>query len=268
MTTQNPETFKALLDFSHHLADLSGPVVLRHFRKRIAVDNKAGEGDFDPVTAADKGAESAISRALKQHFPTHGLIGEEHGTHQIDARYRWVVDPIDGTKSFIVGSPLWGTLIGLLDGDTPLLGVMDQPYTRERFWADRKAAWGRDVNGKVVRLKTRACPRIEDAILTTTHPDLLGGGASLKTFMRVKQRARMTRYGGDCYLYAQLAYGFVDIIMEANLKSFDIVALIPIVERAGGRVTTWDGRPATEGGSIIACGDPALHDQLLEFLNA
>lgn len=266
MPSRDATDFKSLLDFAHHLADRSGPVVLRHFRRRITVDNKQRDGGFDPVTAADKGAEKIIAKALRSRFPDHGLIGEEHGDYNLTARYRWVVDPIDGTRSFIMGSPLWGTLIGLLDGDTPLLGVMDQPYTGERYWSDRKAAYARDANGDVKRLKTRSCASIAEATLTTTHPDLFNKGSELKTFVRLKEAARMTRYGGDCYNYTLLAAGFVDIVMESGLKGFDIVALIPIIERAGGRVTTWDGKPATNGGRILATGDRELHDKVLAFL--
>ncbi len=266
MPTSDHADFKSFLEFAHTLADQSALVVLRHFRKRISVDNKEAGGGFDPVTAADRGAEKAIAEALRARFPGHGLIGEEHGNHNEAARFRWVVDPIDGTRSFIMGSPLWGTLIGLLDGDEPLLGLMNQPYTGERFWSDKKASFARDVKGNVKRLKTRPCPSIADATLTTTHPDLFAKGSELKTFMRVKDAARMTRYGGDCYNYALLAAGFVDIVIESGLKGFDIVALIPIIERSGGRVSTWDGKPAINGGRILATGDPALHDRVLTFL--
>lgn len=266
MTKRNPETFKALLGFAHRLADLSGPVVMRHFRKKIAVENKLAGSGFDPVTAADKGAERAIAKALKAAYPSHGLIGEEHGNHQQSARYRWVVDPIDGTRSFIIGSPMWGTLIGLLDGEAPVLGMMDQPYTGERFWAGERASFCRDAKGKVTRLKTRRCPSIGDAIAATTHPDLFATPGELRTFMRLKAQTRMTRYGGDCYSYALLAAGFIDIVIESGLKPFDIVALIPIVERAGGRVTTWDGKPASSGGRILATGDPELHEKVVAML--
>ncbi len=265
MPPRDAPNFKSLLDFAHTLADQAGPVVMRHFRKQISVDNKETGGSFDPVTEADKGAEKTIAKALRARFPDHGLIGEEHGNYNETARYRWVVDPIDGTRSFIMGSPLWGTLIGLLDGDQPLLGLMDQPYTGERFWSDRKAAYARDVAGNVKKLKTRPCSEIAEATLTTTHPDLFAKGAELKTFMRVKDAARMTRYGGDCYNYALLAAGFVDIVMESGLKGFDIVALIPIIERAGGVVTTWDGKTAINGGRILATGNPELHEKVLAF---
>ncbi|HRY08020.1 MAG TPA: histidinol-phosphatase [Hyphomicrobiaceae bacterium] len=266
MPTQNAPDFKSLLNFAHQLADRSGPVIMRHFRKQISITNKQHDGGFDPVTAADKGAENVIAKALRSSFPEHGLIGEEHGNHQETARYRWVVDPIDGTRSFIMGSPLWGTLIGLLDGETPLLGLMDQPYTGERFWSDKKAAYARNADGVVNRVRTRTCSSINEATLTTTHPDLFAKGTELKSFLRLKDAARMTRYGGDCYNYALLAAGFVDIVMESGLKGFDIVALIPIIERAGGRVTTWDGKPATDGGRILATGDPELHEKVLAFL--
>lgn len=259
-------SFKTLLDGAHAMADASGPIILRHFRKRMEVENKLADGGFDPVTAADRGAEKAILKVLAQRFPEHGLIGEEYGVTRGDARYRWVVDPIDGTRSFILGSPMWGTLVGLLDGAAPVLGLMDQPYTGERFWSGETASFLRSVGGKVKKLATRACPRLEDAIVATTHPDLFAAGKEAKAFQRVKQAARMTRYGGDCYSYGLLAAGFVDVVIEAGLKGYDIVALIPIIERAGGRVTTWDGRPATDGGRILACGDPDLHARLLEVL--
>lgn len=266
MPSRDTPDFKSLLDFAHQLADQSGSVVMRHFRKRIDIDNKEQGGGFDPVTTADKGAEKVIAKSLRIRFPDHGLIGEEHGNHNEAARFRWVVDPIDGTRSFIMGSPLWGTLIGLMDGDEPLLGLMDQPYTGERFWSDRKTAYARDAKGNINRLKTRRCPSIDAATLTTTHPDLFAKGTELKTFMRMKSAARMTRYGGDCYNYALLAAGFVDVVIEAGLKGFDIVAMIPIIERAGGRVTTWDGGPATDGGRILATGDPELHERILALL--
>lgn len=266
VATVKPTAFRSLLEGAHAMADASGPLILRHFRKRMDVENKRTDGSFDPVTAADRGAERAILKVLTERFPEHGLIGEEYGVTRGDARYRWVVDPIDGTRSFILGSPLWGTLIGLLDGDAPVLGLMDQPYTGERFWAGEKASFMRSVGGRTQKIRTRGCARIEDAIVATTHPDLFAAGKEAKGFERVKRAARMTRYGGDCYSYALLAAGFVDVIVEAGLKGYDIVALIPIIERAGGRVTTWDGGPATDGGRILACGDPQLHDKVLEVL--
>lgn len=259
--------FKHLLDFAHDLADRSGAAILPHFRKTLAVENKAGAGDFDPVTAADKSAERVISQAIRRAFPDHGLVGEEYGTHAADARFRWVIDPIDGTRAFIMGYPLWGTLIGLMDGDTPLLGLMDQPFTRERFWCGPRLSYHRVGGGKARRLTTRPCPRLADAILSSTHPDLFAAGSEARAFQRLTTKVRMTRYGGDCYAYALLAAGFIDVIAEAGLKPHDIVALQPIIERAGGRVTTWDGAPPTAGGRILATGNPRLHEQALDVLN-
>jgi myo-inositol-1(or 4)-monophosphatase len=259
--------FKTLIEAAHDFANLSGAAVLKHFRKPIAVQNKFETG-FDPVTAADKAAERAIARSLKTRFPHHTLVGEEYGTTNAGGRYRWIVDPIDGTRAFIMGSPLWGTLIGLLDGDTPVLGVMDQPFTGERFWSAEKTSHMRRVKGKAVTLKTRACPALKDAVLTSTHPGLFAPGHQQELLAHMEKSVRMTRYGGDCYGYCLLAAGFVDIIIEPGLKSYDIAALIPIVERAGGIITTWDGGPAFDGGDIIACGDKRLHAAALKLINA
>jgi len=162
---------------------------------------------------------------------------------------------------------MWGTLIGLLHEGDPVLGLMDQPFTRERFWSAQNAAHARDASGKTRRIKTRSCTRVADALMMTTSPDLFEPGVEADRFARVKKEARMTRYSGDCYAYCLLACGFVDLVIESGLKSYDVVALIPIVERAGGRMTTWDGSPATNGGRIIAAGDPALHERALKLLN-
>jgi myo-inositol-1(or 4)-monophosphatase len=177
-----------------------------------------------------------------------------------------VIDPIDGTRAFIMGSPMWGTLIGLLDGEEAVLGLMDQPFTGERFWSGATGAHFRNGNARPRRLKTRACASLAEATLTTTHPDLFAKGQEADAFARLAARVRMTRYGGDCYGYCLLAAGFVDLVVEAGLKTHDVVALIPIIERAGGRISTWEGGPAIEGGRIVAAGDPRLHEQALAVL--
>ena len=266
MSASPRPSFKTLLDFAHGLADTSGSAIRPYFRKPMSVANKAPHGAFDPVTAADEAAERAILRALTKRWPEHGLIGEEFGNVREDARLRWVVDPIDGTRAFIMGSPLWGTLIGLLDGECPVLGLMNQPFIGERFWSSASEAHMRTGDGGARRIKTRDCPRLADAIVSTTHPDLFAKGKELDGFARLKSKARMTRYGGDCYAYCLLAAGFIDVVVEAGLKPFDVVALIPIIERAGGRITTWEGKPATAGGRIVAAGDPRLHEKLLALL--
>jgi myo-inositol-1(or 4)-monophosphatase len=257
---------KAHLDFAHVLADISGAAILPYFRKSGTVRNKAGPASFDPVTAADRAAERAIRTAVRAQFPDHGIVGEEYGVVPGQGRYRWLIDPIDGTRAFITGSPLWGTLIGLLDGPRPILGVMDQPFTGERFWADGRAARRRAPDGATRRLRTRACARLTDAVLTSTHPDMFRPAAERAGFDEVKARARMTRYGGDCYGYCLLAAGWIDLVVEAGLKPYDIAPLVPIIEGAGGVVSTWDGGPPAEGGRIIAAGDRRVHQEALAIL--
>lgn len=258
--------FKVLLEGAHCFADLSGPAILKSFRHRIAVDNKVN-GGFDPVTAADRGAEKVIASALKARFPDHALTGEEFGELDGLSQYRWIVDPIDGTRAFIMGSPLWGTLIGLMDGGQPLLGLMDQPFTGERFWSSEKRThMRRGPAGKTMTLKTRPCTKLSDAVLTSTHPGLFAKGRQQEILARFEKSVRMTRFGGDCYGYCLLAAGFVDLIIEPSLKTYDIAPLIPIIERAGGVVTTWSGEPASAGGDILASGDRRVHEAALKVL--
>jgi len=218
------------------------------------------------VTAADRAAERAIRKAIRARFPDHGIVGEEYGSIAGNGPFRWVIDPIDGTRTFIIGSPLWGTLIGLMDGPNPVLGLMNQPFTGERFWGDGHRAHWRGPGGKTKRIKTRACARLRDAVLTTTHPDLFATVADADRFGNVRSRVRMTRYGGDCYGYCLLAAGFIDLIIEAGLKAYDVAALVPIIEAAGGVVTTWDGEPASEGGRIVAAGDKRVHQEAIAIL--
>jgi histidinol-phosphatase len=265
VTRAKKDDLRACLDFAHELADLSGAAILPHFRKKIAVGNKASLG-FDPVTIADRAAERRIRKAIAARFPQHGVIGEEFAPVASKGRYNWVVDPIDGTRAFITGMPVWGTLIGLLDGDAPVLGVMDQPYTRERFWGAAGKANGRAQDGAIRRLKTRPCARLADAVLTSTHPDLFSRAGEQGAFAQIKSEARMTRFGGDCYAYCLLAAGFIDLIVEAGLKPFDVVALVPIIEGAGGCITTWQGKPAGSGGRIVAAGDARVHKQAMGIL--
>lgn len=262
----DPGHFAGWLAAAHDFADLSGPTILPHFRRRITVTNKDGLGGFDPVTAADRAAERTIAKALAARFPDHGIVGEEYGNRRVDARYRWVVDPIDGTKAFILGLPTWGTLIGLLDGDVPVLGLMDQPYTRERFWSTAKGARMRLADGRERSIKTRDCTRLGEAMLSTTSPDLFAQGVEMDTFARMRSVVRMTRYGSDCYAYCLLAAGLIDLVVEAGLKPVDIVPLAPIVEKAGGVVTTWTGGSITDGGRVVASANPKLHDAALTHI--
>ena len=259
---------KEYMGFAHDLADLSAAAILPYFRRSLKVANKQRGPGFDPVTAADRAAERQIRAAIAKRFPDHGILGEEFASVDGAGRYRWVVDPIDGTRAFIMGSPLWGTLIGLLAEGRPVLGIMDQPFTRERFWGDGRTARMRGPDGRQRRLKTRACRTLADAVVTSTDPEMFTGPGERTGFGRVKARARMTRYGGDCYGYCLLAAGLVDVVIEAGLKPHDIVALIPIIEGAGGHVTTWDGKPALQGGRIVAAGDTRAHAEAIALLSA
>jgi myo-inositol-1(or 4)-monophosphatase len=251
--------------FVDELAHVSGDTIRPFFRTALSVENKSSSGGFDPVTAADRAAESAMRALIKKTFPEHGIIGEEFEPHQPDAEYVWVLDPIDGTKSFISGMPAWGTLIALMRHREPIYGVMHQPFTRELFSGDGRGANYRGPVGDR-ELRVRSCRSLEDAILFTTSP-LLMNAADREAFGRVEQAARLSRYGGDCYAYCVLAAGHVDVVIETELKPHDVLALIPIIEGAGGIMTTWENGRPHEGGRIIAAGDRRVHAQAMKILN-
>jgi histidinol phosphatase-like enzyme (inositol monophosphatase family) len=255
-------SFEALLETAHELADAASGVTLSHFRCNSTADDKGG-GDFDPVTIADKGAEQAMRDIISRKYPDHGIAGEEFENVNENADFVWSLDPIDGTRSFILGLPLWGTLIGLRHQGKPILGIMDQPFTGERFWNDERAAWYRGPKG-LSTCRTRACAGLGKAYLAATTPDMFKG-EDLAHFNALAKAVRMRRFGGDCYLYTMLALGHIDIVAEASLKPFDIVPLIPIVEKAGGVVAEWGGKG---GGRYIACGDPGLLDAARAVLEA
>jgi myo-inositol-1(or 4)-monophosphatase len=251
--------------FIGRLATVSGETILPFFRTSLLVDNKSASHDFDPVTEADRAAEAVMRRIIKYHFPQHGIVGEEFGNEHEDAEYVWVLDPIDGTKSFIAGFPIWGTLIALLHKGTPVFGMMHQPYIGERFSGDSGSAHYDGPSGER-RLAVRRCASLAEATSYTTSP-LLMNAADRAAFARVEQAVRLTRYGGDCYSYCMLAAGHLDLVVETELKSYDIAALIPIITGAGGIVTTWEGGPAQGGGRIIAAGDARVHEAALKLLN-
>lgn len=261
------ETVDGLADFAGRLADASGDVILPHFRQDIAVDHKAGVHDFDPVTIADRRAEEVMRSIIQSDRPGHGIVGEEFGVTTGSSAFTWVLDPIDGTRAFIMGMPMWGTLIGLLRDAKPIVGIMNQPFTGERFIGTPGSALYSKGNDRQ-RMSTRATNRLEDALLASTSPEMFGDSADMARFSAVSDACRMTRFGGDCYAYCMLAAGQVDLVIEAGLQSHDIVALIPIIEGAGGVVTTWDGGNPVEGGRIVASANPALHQKALDCLNA
>jgi myo-inositol-1(or 4)-monophosphatase len=249
----------------HRLADLSAAAILPHFRAEVVVEEKAERGYYDPVTVADRAAEAVMRAHVEAQFPAHGIIGEEFGSRNEGAALTWIFDPIDGTRAFIIGAPTWGTLIGLSRGGRPHLGLMNQPYTRERFWGGPQGAFFRGPDGGERRLRTAATAELATAILASTAPDYFKG-RDAELFFDLTRQVRMTRYGYDCYAYCLLAMGRIDLVAECSLASYDIAPLIPIVEAAGGIVTTWQGGDAAQGGEILASANPALHDQALKVL--
>jgi histidinol phosphatase-like enzyme (inositol monophosphatase family) len=252
--------------FAHRLADAAGSVILPYFRKRIDVTDKGAAGFYDPVTEADRRAEEIMRATIAKDFPEDGILGEEWGDAPGTSGFRWVLDPIDGTRAFIAGQPLWGTLIGLEREGVPVLGLLDQPFLRERFTGCAGRAELHDETG-ISLLTTRKSASLADAIIGTTHPILHFSDSERELYWRVERACRLSRYGGDCYAYALVAMGFMDLVIETGLKRWDIAAIIPIVEGAGGIVTDWCGRSITDGGNVIAAGDRRVHAQALALLN-
>jgi myo-inositol-1(or 4)-monophosphatase len=252
--------------FIRELARVSGEAILPFFRSAIGVENKAGVGLFDPVTEGDRAGEVAMRQLIKRTFPAHGIVGEEYGTDNGEAEHVWVLDPIDGTKAFIAGIPVWGTLIGLSRKGHAVFGMMHQPFIREKFWGDGAAARYEGPAG-ARSLHVRPCASLSEATIMTTSPRLFDTETRAR-FDAVEAECRTYRYGADCYAYCMLAAGHVDLVVEAGLKSYDILPLIPIIEGAGGVVTNWDGGPAAQGGRILAAGDKRVHAQALKLLKS
>ncbi|WP_439497993.1 histidinol-phosphatase [Bosea sp. (in: a-proteobacteria)] len=255
------------IDFGAFVAELatrSGQAILPFFRSAHATEDKSAGGVFDPVTEADRAGENVMRHMIKHSFPEHGVLGEEFGTEYGESDYVWVLDPIDGTRAFISGIPVWGTLIGLTRKGVPVYGMMHQPFTGERYSGDGRRARYEGPGGQRA-LRTRQGADLATATLMTTSPALFAG-AEQAAYQRVEAKVRMARYGCDCYAYCMLASGHVDLVIESGLKPYDIVALIPIVEGAGGIVTSWDGGSAAGGGRVVAAGSKALHEAALALL--
>jgi len=253
--------FAAFVDL---LATVSGEAILPFFRTSLGVEDKNLGGSFDPVTAADRAAETTMRTLIARNFPEHGIVGEEYGNERAGAEFVWVLDPIDGTKSFISGMPAWGSLIALTRNGVPVFGMMHQPFIGERFSGDGGGARYRGPAGER-KLLVRRCASLREAVLFTTSP-LLMNAADRAAFGRVESAVRLSRYGGDCYAYCMLAAGHVDLVIETGLKPHDIVALIPIVEGAGGVVTSWEGGSASAGGRVVAAGDKRVHEAAMKIL--
>lgn len=243
------------LAFAAELADAARPIALRYFRTPLDVDSKADES---PVTIADRTIEAEMRRMIEARYPKHGIYGEEFGVRAGNG-LTWVLDPIDGTRSFITGLPLFGTLIALASDDRPFVGLIDIPATGERWTG---SPLGADFAGRPAATSPRT--QLSDARLYATSPELFDGKA-LGAFQHVAQKALMRRYGGDCYSYGLLASGHCDLVMETGLQPYDFMALVPVIEAAGGVITDWAGGELSIGsaGDVLACSTPALHAEVL-----
>lgn len=251
--------------FLLHLADLAEKETLPRFRQPCSVDNKLEYG-FDPVTAADREAERAIKTAIMEHWPNHGVIGEEHGSHQAEAEFTWVIDPIDGTKAFVSGLPVWGTLIALCKNSFPIAGIMAQPYTGEQFLSVGNHTILRH-GGNETSISTSGQTKLSEAILMTTAPELFNASEKL-SFDSLAKDCKLVRYGTDCYAYCMLAAGHIHLVAESGLNFYDIAALVPIIEGAGGIVTDWRGNKMIDGGEVLAAANAEVHAAALKRLNS
>ncbi|MDH3739036.1 MAG: histidinol-phosphatase [Alphaproteobacteria bacterium] len=254
------------IDLALKLADASGPVVLGYFRTNLAVERK---DDASPVTRADREAETVLRQLLAAEAPAHGVLGEEHGSERLDAEYVWVLDPIDGTRAFVNGIPLFGTLIALTRNGAPVLGVIDHPALGERWLGVAGATtvhWGRGDAGAPV--KSRACGGLDQALLCATSPEMFSAD-QLARFQRIQSAARDTRFGTDCYAYSMVASGETDLVVEAGMQPYDYLAHAVVVAGAEGTITDWQGAPLTlnSPGTVLAAGDARVHAAALTLLS-
>jgi len=263
-----------LPDLALALADAARSETLPRAAAALPVTDK-GEGSFDPVTEADRAAEAAMRALLVERVPGHGIVGEEHGTTPTEGAWRWVLDPIDGTRAFVAGFPTWTTLVGLLHRDRPVLGLIDAPAARRRWCAwtvalddgtppGLRATW--DEASPPTRV--RPCRGLQAATLSTTDPALFTSPARRAAWQALSARCRTRRLGGDALAYALLASGRVDLVVECGLQPYDIAALVPVVEAAGGVITTWSGGPPLTDDTLIAAGDARVHVEALAVLRA
>lgn len=257
-----------LLTFAESLADACGRAVLPYFRANIEIENKSSN-DFDPVTQADKRGELAIRDLIERHYPDHGIFGEEFERSNPEAPVQWVIDPIDGTRGFISGVPLWGTLIALCIKNVPVLGIIDHPFTDERFvglnWDGKIEATYRRGN-EATSMQTRNCTSLDQAILTCTTPEMFKTNIERNAFNLVEKSCKLSRYSMDCYGYGLLSFGSIDLVVEASMSPYDILALVPVVRASGGIISDWTGDPDVTNGQVLAAATPQLHEQALAIL--
>ncbi|MAD93002.1 MAG: histidinol-phosphatase [Gammaproteobacteria bacterium] len=253
------------LGFARSAARAAGDAILPYFRSRMQVTNKLSGQGFDPVTLADQAGERVIRAAIEDAYPDHGIFGEEFGLKSGNG-LTWVIDPIDGTRAFMTGMLHWGVLLALFDGEQPIVGVMYQPYTDELFSGDNESAWYERA-GESQSLVTSACRRVDEACLSTTGIDWLPASKQGR-FRQLSQATKLTKMGGDCYLFGMLAMGSLDLGVEAGLNAYDIQALMPIVRGAGGVVTDWEGGNPSLGGTVLASATQALHSEAITLLGS
>lgn len=254
--------FAEALHFANRSADEAGEIARKHFRHKLSVEHKA---DDSPVTVADRGIEGRLRERISQAYPDHGIFGEEHGVENLDREFVWVVDPIDGTKSFVTGHPLFGGLMALLENGEPRLGQIDMPVMAERWCG----VAGQETTLNGVPVRTSACRSLADAYAYTTDPMLFVGDQK-RIFEMLKDRARLLRFGGDCYNYALLASGHCDLVLEIGLEPYDFLPVVQIIRGAGGVITDWSGAPLTvySKGDVLAAATPELHAQTLAEIEA
>ena len=254
-----------MLEFARTAIEAAGPIALQYFRMPVTVENKAGTSGFDPVTRADREIEEFIRDRIRKTYPGHTIVGEETGISAGEDGINWYIDPIDGTRAYISGVPMWGILLGLMEGDSCRFGLMHQPYLRETYSGGVEGAFI-SQRETTQPLATRNTTGLAEAILYCTHPDMFTDEADFTRFQTIADQCRLMRYGGDCYSYCLLARGCIDLVIEADLKAFDIVPLIPIIESAGGVVTDWQGNTAVNGGKVIAAANPVLHEKVIQLM--
>jgi myo-inositol-1(or 4)-monophosphatase len=253
------------LSFACQVISGAGEIALRYFRQTLAVDNKLSKGNFDPVTQADREVEAYLRKELTRYCPDFGVIGEEDGVTPGTTNVNWIVDPVDGTKAFISGFPTWGILVGLQQEDRVLAGLMHQPATGELFYGSAAGAF-LEHQRQTLAMQTRRNVRLEEALLYCTHESMFVNQGNLAAFRRVAAKARLQRFGGDCYSYCMLALGQVDLVIEDTLQPYDIVPLIPIIEAAGGVITDADGKTPVGGGFVVAAANKQLYEAVMALL--
>jgi myo-inositol-1(or 4)-monophosphatase len=258
-----PASALSEIDFARDIMVEAGAIALRYFRKPMDIHNKI-KAAYDPVTEADRGVETLLRERIAERFPDQKIIGEEHGTTGTGDTW-WIIDPIDGTRAFISGSPSWGILLGQVHGERPHIGAMHQPFTGETWLGSPEGAW-HEHHGRRHPIRVAPAASLDDAVLYSTHP-IVFTTTQMARYRKLTSRVRLQRWGGDCYSFCLLAMGCIDVVIDGMLQPYDIVPLIPIIESAGGVVTDSHGKPPLNGGLVIAAASPELHTAAMAAMN-